>query len=216
VGEDGTILDVRCVWDCKVNGHNATLWTPEFMLPTALDAEDQVVKWLSMSVGEYLQQGSPVMEYTQEPSIFIKTKQGDIDVVQHFNNFRCHLIDQHTLGVRYIYNNNDGISEEREAWFQFNCLQFGNRRSPYKAVQGESRIIEFCKGDPKDSKNKFQFSTCHLNLPCSMNYDPSMPQVMLLRNDKELATGKETFVDDCHVVGRAKEGGFDHAKDGCK
>ena len=80
VGEDGTILDVRCVWDCKVNGHNATLWAPGFMLPTALGGEDQVVKWLTMSVGEYLQQGSPVMDYTQDPSMFKKTKQGDIDV----------------------------------------------------------------------------------------------------------------------------------------
>ena len=44
VAEDGTILDVRCVWDCKINGHNATLYAPGFMLPTALDAEDQVVK----------------------------------------------------------------------------------------------------------------------------------------------------------------------------
>ena len=37
VADDGTILDVRCVWDCKINGHNKTLYAPSFMLPTALD-----------------------------------------------------------------------------------------------------------------------------------------------------------------------------------
>ena len=87
MGEDGTTLDFQCSWDCKVNGHNATVWTPGFMSSPALDAEDQVVKWLSISLGEYLQQGSPVMDYTQDPSMCVKTKQGDIDVGQHLNNF---------------------------------------------------------------------------------------------------------------------------------
>ena len=49
-----------------------------------------------------------------------------------------------------------------------------------------------------------------------MKYDPSIPRVMLLQKDKEPATGEETFVDDCRVAGRAKEGEFDHAKAGCK
>ena len=42
--EDGTITDVRCVWDCTINGLNAMLYSPGFMLPTGSDAEDQVVK----------------------------------------------------------------------------------------------------------------------------------------------------------------------------
>jgi len=49
-----------------------------------------------------------------------------------------------------------------------------------------------------------------------MKYDPSMPRVMLLRKDQELATGEETFVDDCHMAGGAKEGDCDHAEAGCK
>ena len=216
IGEDGTILDVRCVWDCKVNGHNATIFAPGFMLPTALDAEDQVVKWLSMGVAEYLQQGSPVMDYTQDASIFIKTLQGDIDVGQHFNNFRVHPKDQHTLGVRYIYTDNANNSEEREAWFRFNCCPFGHRCSPYVCCQGQARILEVCKGDPGDKKNEFQFDSCHLNCPTAEGYDPSMPRVMLLREDGELATTEVTFVDDIHVAGRAKDGEFNHAKLACK
>ena len=29
---DGTVVDVRCVWDCKRNGHNETLWAPSFFI----------------------------------------------------------------------------------------------------------------------------------------------------------------------------------------
>ena len=38
------------------------------------------IKWLSMPVGDYLDQGSTVMDYTQDASRFIKTFQGDVDV----------------------------------------------------------------------------------------------------------------------------------------
>ena len=49
-----------------------------------------------------------------------------------------------------------------------------------------------------------------------MDYDPSMPRVMLLRTDGELATSERTFVDDIHVAGRVKDEEFDHARDACK
>lgn len=64
--DDGTVKDVRCVWDCTVNGLNATLYQPGFMMPSASDAEDQVVKWLSVKVGEYLSSGSPPTDYTSQ------------------------------------------------------------------------------------------------------------------------------------------------------
>ena len=120
VSEDGTILDVRCVWDCTINGLNGSLYSPGFMLPTASDAEDQVVKWLSLKVGEYLQLDSPSEDYlSQDASGFIKTKQGDIDVGQHFNNFRVHPKDHQHLGVRFIHTNNKDGAVERETRLQF-------------------------------------------------------------------------------------------------
>ena len=73
-----------------------------------------------------------------------------------------------------------------------------------------------CKGDPSDERNEFQYASCHMNLPFSDNYDLSMPRVMLLREDGELATQEVTFVDDVHVAGRTKDGVFDHARSGCK
>ena len=41
------VVDMCCVWDCKKNVHNATIWAPGFMLPNTLDAEDQVISdWM--------------------------------------------------------------------------------------------------------------------------------------------------------------------------
>jgi len=214
--EDGTVVDVRCVWDCRINGHNETLWAPGFMLPTAQDAEDQVVKWLSTSVASYLQQGSPIEDYTQDTDHFIKSKQGDIDIGKHFNNFRVHEEDQISLGVRYVYTDNSPGAVEREEIMKFNCCPFGNKCCPFAACQGQARVMELCKGSHDDPRNEFQFASCHLNLVMSKHHDPSMPRVMLLRADGELASTEVTFVDDIRVAGRCKEGEFDHAKKSCK
>ena len=65
VVENGVVLDVRCVWDAKVNGLNQTLWSPSFMLPTSREAEDLVVKWLVDPVGTHLKAGSPLEERGQ-------------------------------------------------------------------------------------------------------------------------------------------------------
>jgi hypothetical protein len=40
LNDAGEVMDVCCVWNCKSNGLNETIWVPGFMLHTALDAED--------------------------------------------------------------------------------------------------------------------------------------------------------------------------------
>ena len=64
--------------------------------------------------------------------------------------------------------------------------------------------MEMAEGDPTDPSNPFRYSTCHLNLPTSKEYDPSMPRVLLLREDGELATRRVTFVDDIHGGDRGR------------
>ena len=64
--------------------------------------------------------------------------------------------------------------------------------------------MEMAEGDPKDPTNPFRYAECYLNLPTAKNYDPSMPRVMLLREDGELATRRVTFVDDIHGSDRGK------------
>ena len=41
-----------------------------------------MVKWLLTPVSEYLREGSPVLDYTQEDDEFIKSKHGDIEHVE--------------------------------------------------------------------------------------------------------------------------------------
>ena len=202
--EDGIVLDVRCVWDCKRSGLNSTLWAPGFMLPTFRKAEDQVVKWLSTTVREYLERGSPVEDYTQDAENFIKSYQGDIDVGKHFNNFRIPVKERPLFGVRVIHTNNAQGAKEKEEWYRATCLMFGASPSPVMACQGERRIIEQCKGDRHDPSNAFHWKEVYLNLPCSENRDPSLPSVLLLREDGEMACVEASFVDDIHVAGRGE------------
>ena len=201
--EAGNVLDIRAVWDAKRNGLNATLWSPRFSNPTTQDAEDLAVKWLDVPVGEYLRRGSPPQDYTQEQDLFLKSFSWDHDVAQQFNNFRMHKKERHSHGVRFIHTRNDG-SPEPETILQCCVLNFGCLCSPYVAVQGEERIMELCEGDPSDTSNPFQYHECWLNLPTSREYDPSLPRVLLLRADGELANRKVTFVDDIHGGSRGR------------
>ncbi len=66
-------------------------------------------------------------------------------------------------------------------------------------------ILELCKGNQHDPNNHWQWKTVHLNLPGSQVYDPSMPMVMLVRKDGELATQEANYVDDIHPVTREKD-----------
>ena len=66
----------------KLNRLNEHLWAAGFRLPTCRDGEAQVVKWLLTPVSEYLREGSPVLDYTQEDDEFIKSKHGDIEHVE--------------------------------------------------------------------------------------------------------------------------------------
>jgi hypothetical protein len=101
---DGVIQEIRCVWNSKSNGHNATLWAPGFMLDDIEDVIEMVTKWLSIPVAAYLDARSPSHDYTQSASSFVKSKQGDIDVGAMFNNFPTHPSERHALGVRVINN----------------------------------------------------------------------------------------------------------------
>jgi hypothetical protein len=185
--DQGKVLDIQAVWDAKRNGLNATLWCPKFALPTTQDAEDLVIKWLLIPVGDYLRGGSIPQDYTQDQGLMIKSWQFDHDVAQQFNNFRMHEDEQHSHGVRFIHTRNDG-SYEPETIMQCCVLNFGCLSSPFTACQGQERIMEMVQGDPADTKNPYHYKECWLNLPTSKEYDPSLPRVLLLREDGELAT----------------------------
>ncbi|KAL3794045.1 hypothetical protein HJC23_008933 [Cyclotella cryptica] len=143
VSNNSKVLDIRGIWDAKRNGLNATLWCPSFALPTTQDGADMAVKWLTVTVGEYLRLGCMPQDYTQDQHNFIKSFSWDHDVAQQFNNYRLNKKERHSHGVRFIHTRNG-----------------------------------------------------------AKNYDPSMPRVLLLRSDRELANRKVTFADDIHGLSR--------------
>jgi hypothetical protein len=193
--------DVRVVWDSKSNGHNAVLWAPSFMLCDFGDLEEIVVRWLSVPVGTYLLMGCPDQDYTQDATNFIKTWQSDIDVSKHFNNWQAHEEDRPYLGVRMFDTRNNG-SLERQWFARFSALHFGGRASPYIACQGQSRVLEWAMKNPQDSTSPFQWHKVVLNLATENNWDPSLPRVMLIRKDGELAVRLVDYVDYIHPCTR--------------
>ncbi|KAL7528377.1 hypothetical protein ACHAWF_002540, partial [Thalassiosira exigua] len=95
----------KLVFKWYLEDETPKLLMPRFLVPKVVengivldDAEWIVVKWLSTSVRQYLQLGSPDEDYTQDAEMFIKSKQGDIDVGEQFSNFQAHKNDRPFLG----------------------------------------------------------------------------------------------------------------------
>ena len=99
----------------------------------------------------------------------------------------------------------EGQYKRHEFW-QFCVLHFGGRPSPYLACQAECIILKLCKDDRHDLANHWQWETVQLNLPGDVDYNPSMPRVMLLRKDGELATREANYVDDIQPCIRERDG----------
>ena len=149
-----------------------------------------------MLVGDFLDQGSPVMGYTQDASWFIKTFQGDnVDVGTMFNSFVAHESKHHSLGVRFVHTNADALMD-RETFERFCVLNFGNMTSSYLACQGQTRILELVMRPPLGGTIAFQWKRVQLNCPFNTLYTPSVPRVLLLKKDNGLACPQATYVDD--------------------
>ena len=215
VVRDGEVLDIRVVFNSRSNGYNETIWVPSFMLPTWVDATNMVCKWLNMPVGVYLASGSPAQDYTDENTVFRKSDQADIDVGEMFLNFMVNVRERHALGIRHVMTESQGKCEET-VFRRFNRLHFGGKGSPYFAYQGQVILLDICKGDRKDEANPFHWQRVHCNLPASLTYDTSMPRVMKLRGDGELACGEATFVDDIHLAGRRQQEGHSITRRACQ
>lgn len=196
--------DIRAVWNAKSNGLNDTLWAPRFGLPMLPDVEDIVVKWLSVPLLTYVLSGSPPQDYTQDESLYIKSYGFDNDCGQMFNNFQMHKKERKSHGVRFIHTRN-GQDIEPETFVRWCVLNFGCMCSPYLAYQGECRISEMARGDPADPGNPFQYSRVLVNLPMTRTYDASLPRLMLLRSDGELASQVKLYIDDYRGAGRGKD-----------
>jgi len=98
-----------------------------------------------------------------------------------------------------IGTRNDG-SHERHWFMRLVCLHFGGRTSPYIANQMQARIMGFALGHHSDENPAFVWRRVMLNLPTMMNWDPSIPQVLLLYKDYGLASQQVWCVDNIHLT----------------
>ena len=215
VVRDGEVLDIRVVWNSKPNGYNEQVWVPGFMLPTWQDAKNMVCKWLYMPVGQYLAMGLPEQDYELNTGTLHMSDQGDIDVGKMFHNFVIHESDRHALGIIHVQTGTGEGTIEETSFRRFNRLHFGGKGSPFYSYQGQIILLDICKGYRTDFRNPFHWKRVYCNFPASITYDASMPRLMKLWEDEELACGEIAFVDDIHVSGR-RIGGLIVTRRGCK
>jgi hypothetical protein len=172
VDDNGKLLDIRCVWDSKKNGHNQTLWAPGFM--------NQSFSHLL----EILAPGRWVV---------------DRDLGENFLNNTLHYKERSQFGVRITRPDAEGVEEDR--FVRFTRLFFGCTASPYLAGQQCARLVEMIRGDRQSDRNPFQWDHILMNLPGMAEANPALPRVMKIRKDGKLAGEMVRMVDDLRGVG---------------
>ena len=190
-GED----DIRLVWDATRNGVNDTLYAPSFWMPTFRTLQDFVIKWLPCSIVDYLDNNIPSSPSQGDWRI---PHQSDMDVGEMFLNYNLHYSERHMFGMRLITGSGP---DEVEVVMRFTRLLFGGKPCPYLAVQGHARAMELAIGDHKDPTNPLHWIDVRGNFPFTKNYDPSLPRVIRIRADGEMAAGTSAFVDDGRTAG---------------
>ena len=192
-------LDIRLVWDAKRNGYNLTLWAPSFWLPTFKTLTDFIIKWLPCTLVDYIEGKVPT---DPTPSDWQRCYQSDMDVGEMYLNYMLHFSERHSFGIK-LEREVNGVATT--TFKRFQRLMFGGKSSPYLAVQGHARGMELTMGNHADPKNPFQWARVLQNYPFSKTYDPSLPRVMKIRDDGNLASEAPTFIDDGRSTGSTKE-----------
>jgi hypothetical protein len=123
---------------------------------------------------------------------------GDFDIGECWHNFFVHLRDRGLFGVE-LPTELQKIWGRR--WFRWERLPMGARPSPYNACRLIARALEYAVGRPFDETSAFRFDTVRLNLPGMAVYDASLPWVMKVDLDGDIATEVVVFFDDGRVVG---------------
>jgi len=171
-------FDIRLVFDGTKSGINAIVWVPSFFLPT------------SGSLGRQLQ---------------VNTYQMDLDIGEMFLNFPLFLSIRKLCGVDLSLFD-EIVKEFGSSFFRWCRTWMGFRPSPYLAVRFLALAVEMAIGNPHDDANPFYWSEIVLNLPCSDDFDPSMPWIYKW-NDivKAIAGDLISFVDDFRITGYSVE-----------
>jgi hypothetical protein len=168
-------------------------------MPTFQTLQDLIIKWLPCSVSDYFADNIPQSPVESDWRI---PHQSDMDVGEMFLNYMMHYSERHTFGARIITG--EGENEVQQV-MRFNRLLFGGTPCPYIAVQGHSQAMELILGDPTDPVNPLHWVSTITNWPYDLKYDTSMPRVIRVRADGEMAAGSPAFVDDGRTAGVTRD-----------
>jgi len=170
---------VRTVYDATRSNLNASLWAPNFGLPTV----ESVVR----GVNE-------------------ESWMGDLDIGEMFLNFSLHPKLQPFCGVDLRPYFGEEVSDGKTLWERWVRCMMGMKNSPYVCIKGLLLALEFIRGDHKDPNNPFHWDDIKLNLPGQQNYDPSKPRLQRLKNAADsLAALIISYVDDMRAAGSSAE-----------
>ena len=75
----------------------------------------------------------------------------------------------------------------------------------YLVVQGARVAQDFVMVNQTSKTNVFRWNKVRLNLPWRLDYDPSLPWVSKVRENKELAADIFQYVDDVRPTGNSED-----------
>ena len=177
--------DYRIVYDATANKLNDAVWAPSFWLPTV----DTLVRYVDAN-----------------------TWMMDRDIGDMFLNFP---LDKRVwpytgLNLKSLFDGTEAEDEEilkmaGSQWVHWGRCLMGFKPSPYNSVKTAMVVEEVARGNRHCEKNPFQWDHIRLNLPGSVDYDPSLSWISKMRKDGLIACDIFTFVDDERVSGATRE-----------
>jgi hypothetical protein len=172
--------DIRLVYNGSSCGLNAAVWAPNFWLPyprTALRSLDYNYYSVDMDLGEM------------------------------FLNFPLHTTMQPYAGIDLTpFLEHLGLDKRKSGWLRWTRNWMGARPSPYSSVRFYYLAEEFCKGNRTDLNNPLRWDKIILNLPGSVDYDPTKPRLYKWDSvHQRIAGDLSTFVDDLRITGQTVE-----------
>lgn len=170
--------DVRIVYDATASGLNETVWAPSFWLPTI----DSLVRALDAD-----------------------SWMSDRDIGDMFLNFQLHKSAWPFAGVDIKPILDEAGEPSFARWYHWVRNAMGFAPSPYNSIKIALIAEEVIRGDRHDPDNPFSWACVQLNLPGSIDYDPSISWIRKVREDLLAACELFTFVDDERVKGATRE-----------
>jgi hypothetical protein len=163
--------DIHMVYDGTISGLNDSIGVPCFVLPTL------ETRLKALDEGTFM---------------------ANVDVGDCFLNFMLHPTLRELAGVDLSHYFGTKGQSLWEAWQR---AAMSVKLSPFQAVSALTVADEIIKGDHLDENNEFRLVRVRLNLPGSLDYDPSSPWVSKVRANGKIASDLFTFADDLRPIG---------------